>query len=139
MGLAEHDGGLPFAALDQLYTQILSDVPTRPQLLPILAVVVANFDLSPMFIEHLLELKPGDVRLALQGLHSVILLPEEEDEDPVSLHHASFHDYLNDLTRSGMYYVGGSQQRIDLALLALKAFSYRYNDPDRNRLNPVPT
>ncbi|KAJ7824829.1 hypothetical protein B0H13DRAFT_2375260 [Mycena leptocephala] len=114
-GLAESTSGSPFAALDQLYSQILSAA-TRPQLLQILA---------------LLELKRGDLRLALCGLHSVISVDEGQDKAWITQHHASFCDYLQDSTRSGVFHVG-PQQRIDLALLILKAFSRKTDDPDLN-------
>jgi hypothetical protein len=78
MGLAEPDSGSPFAALDQLYSQILSTIPPRPRVVQILAVLAAKLGLNPMRIEHLLGLEPGDVRLALRGLHSVIDLPRNE-------------------------------------------------------------
>jgi hypothetical protein len=66
-GTTEPRFGVPFAALDQLYTQILSEVPTRPQLLKIRKVILSclSFNtLSVAFIE-LLELEPGEVQLVL--------------------------------------------------------------------------
>ncbi|KAJ7845473.1 hypothetical protein B0H13DRAFT_2409698, partial [Mycena leptocephala] len=78
MDIKEHDFGLPFASLDQLYTQILSQVHARPQLLKILTIIATEFFLAVSGIEQLLELKSGDVRLALRNLHSVISIPPEE-------------------------------------------------------------
>jgi hypothetical protein len=136
-GLAASDSGSPFAALDQLYSQILSQVPTRPKLLQILAVIAADlpsrFDLESL--ERLLELKPGDVRLALRGLNSVISGSKYVFSQP-SYHHASFRDYLEDPTRSGRFYIGG-QLRIDVALLILKAYSLQYNNLDRQDRWPL--
>ncbi|KAJ7234995.1 hypothetical protein C8J57DRAFT_1089385 [Mycena rebaudengoi] len=67
----------PFSALDQLYMQILSTVPARHRLLPILrAMEFFDFQLYTCGIEQVLELKPGDVQLILQGLHSVLRIPE---------------------------------------------------------------
>jgi hypothetical protein len=64
----------PLDALDQLYTQILSDVLARAQLLRILTLVSVGLHarLAISQIEQLLELRVGDVRLTLQGLQSVI-------------------------------------------------------------------
>ncbi|KAJ7238075.1 hypothetical protein B0H12DRAFT_1254449 [Mycena haematopus] len=45
MGGQESDDELPFAALDLLYTQILSQVPDRPRLLRVLTVILAKLDL----------------------------------------------------------------------------------------------
>ncbi|KAJ7118212.1 hypothetical protein C8R44DRAFT_707632 [Mycena epipterygia] len=132
MGLAEPDLESPLAALDQLYTQILSDAPRRPRLLGILTVIVAKLHLSVDHIEQLLELKPGDIGLALRGLHSLV----EIRCDWVTVHHASFLDFLNDQTRSGLFYIN-SQHRSDLARQILKAFSYKYEDPSLNQGGPV--
>jgi hypothetical protein len=139
MGMAEPRFGVPFAALDQLYTQILSEVPDRPQLLKILKVVTTELSDEPLSvtsIEQLLELEPGDVPLVLQGLHSVVELPEEDDEG-ISFHHASFGDFLQDPARAGIFYVGGCQHRTELSRHILKVFSYKYDDPSLNRQGHV--
>jgi hypothetical protein len=145
MGLTHEpdiDNGLPFAALDQLYTQILSSCPSRPQLLRILVIIPAKLDLNVPCIEQLLGLRPGDLRLTLRGLHSLIQVPEDDDYDylfkyhQISVHHASFLDFLDDPIRSGTFYVGGSH-RIDLAGHILKAYSYKYEDPSLNCSGPV--
>ncbi|KAJ7191828.1 hypothetical protein B0H12DRAFT_972461, partial [Mycena haematopus] len=52
-------------------------------------------------------LKPGDVCLALRGLHSVLLF--NEDDGLIEQHHASFCDYLRDRAQSGSFYVGDPQ------------------------------
>ncbi|KAJ7085042.1 hypothetical protein C8R44DRAFT_539931, partial [Mycena epipterygia] len=97
MGLAKPDLESPLAALDLLYTQILSDAPGRSRLLRILSVIVAKINLTVANIEKLLGLKPGDVELALHGLHSLVKILYDRD---LTVHHASFLDFLNDPTRS---------------------------------------
>ncbi|KAJ7867537.1 hypothetical protein B0H14DRAFT_2346970, partial [Mycena olivaceomarginata] len=134
-GLEEPDSGSPFAALDQLYSQILSQVSVsaRPRVLHILAIIASDLEFGVKPIERLLELKPGDVRLALRRLHSVIYIDESDDNDEFhqpSHHHASFRDYLQDSTRSGIFYIGGPQLRIDLALFILKVYSLQYDNMD---------
>jgi hypothetical protein len=135
-GMAEPCFGVPFAALDQLYTQILSEAPAQPQLLKILAVIAAKIDLSAVHIEQLLNLEPGDVQLALHDLHSVINLPEDENDD-ISTHHASFCDFLEDPARAGIFYVGACQHQTDLSRHILKAFSYKYDDSSLNQQGHV--
>ncbi|KAJ7813252.1 hypothetical protein B0H13DRAFT_2468821 [Mycena leptocephala] len=130
----------PFASLDWLYTQILSQIHVRPQLLKILTVITTGIFLSPAHIEQLLELEQGDVRLALHGLHSVISHLEEDNSDyllGLNFHHASFRDFLQDPRRAGIFYVGGSSHRTDLSHCILKAFSYMYQDPSQNRRGHV--
>jgi hypothetical protein len=136
-GMTEHFFGEPFAALDQLYTQILSEVPAQPQLLKILAVIASKLGLSAVNIEQLLELEPGDVRLALHGLHSVIIMPEDQRDLRIFTHHASFCDFLQDPTRAGIFYVGGCQHRTDLSRHILKAFSFKYDSPSLNQCGHV--
>jgi hypothetical protein len=138
MGIVEPDFGSPFGALDQLYIQILEAVPARPQLFRILTVIGADFEemSSANDIEQLLHLKPGDVLLALRGLHSVINVEFAKDKgnqgDPsISVHHASFLDFLNDPARSGVFYVGGSH-RTRLACDILKTLSYSHNHQSAN-------
>jgi hypothetical protein len=139
-GIAEPLSASPFASLDQLYIQILSQaqVDARPQLLKILAVIASKLLLSPgpARIEQLLELEEGDVRLALCGLYSVISGLEKDNSDDLwglNFHHASFRDFLQDPGRAGIFYVGSSSQRTDLSHHILKAFSYKYQDPVQNQ------
>jgi hypothetical protein len=132
----------PFSDLDQLYTQILSTVPAHYRLLPILrALEFFESQLCPGGIEQVLELKPGDVRLILRGLHSILHIPEPENENEswewISVHHASFRDFLNDQARSGKFYVGGLQHRVELGKSVLKAFSYTYGNPEINHAELV--
>ncbi|KAJ7118225.1 hypothetical protein C8R44DRAFT_878843 [Mycena epipterygia] len=136
MGLAERDLESPLAALDQLYTQILSAIPGRPQLLRILTVIGEDYNLTADLIEQLLELKPGDVGLALRGLHALVEINVFDDDAAITVHHASFLDFLNDPTRSGLFNIN-SQHRSDLARQILKAFSYKYEDPSLNESEPV--
>ncbi|KAJ6615732.1 hypothetical protein B0H10DRAFT_50618 [Mycena sp. CBHHK59/15] len=126
----------PFGALDQLYTQILTNVPRRPDLLLILHVVV-HFRLHPRHIEQLLQLNPGDVRLTLRGLTSVLQVPSEQLQSPVKMHHASFGDFLNDATRSAKFYIGASQNHMDLARTVLKAIPYVHDNLVINRTGHV--
>jgi hypothetical protein len=134
----------PFSDLDQLYTKILSTVPTRHchSLLWILrALEFFDFQLYTGGIEQVLELKRGDVQLILRGLHSVLHIPQPEDDNDcwrwISVHHASFQDFLNDQSRSGKFYVGGPQHQVELGKSVLKALSYTYDNPEINLAGPV--
>ncbi|KAJ7493110.1 hypothetical protein B0H11DRAFT_2007266 [Mycena galericulata] len=146
----------PFSALDQLYIQILSQ--TRPgvrsRLLAILTVITAKLKpLCVFHIEQLLGLKGGDLGLALRHMHSVLKIPESMDDicsckqplqlftDDLSMysitvHHASFRDFLDDPTRSGAFHIGG-EQHTDLVCCILKAFAYTYDNPSFNHIGHV--
>ncbi|KAJ7681944.1 hypothetical protein DFH06DRAFT_284632 [Mycena polygramma] len=123
----------PFVDIDLLYTQILSGIPDRRRLRAILSAVLA-FKLSPRHIEQLLELQPGDVRLALRDLHSVLHIPSDSESaavtaSPVSVRHASFRDFLGDSMRSAEFYLG-PQHGLDLARSVLKALCHRNGTGD---------
>jgi DNA-binding transcriptional LysR family regulator len=135
--MAEPCFGVPFAALDQLYNQILAQVPARSHLFRILTVIAAKISLMPAHIKQLLELEPGDLQLTLHGLHSLMIVPEDEDDEDISIHHASFRDFLQDPARAGIFYVGGCQHRTDLSRHILKALSYKYDDPSLNQCGHV--
>ncbi|KAJ7884472.1 hypothetical protein B0H13DRAFT_1628685 [Mycena leptocephala] len=116
----------PYWTLDQLYIQILSQTrrAARPRLLEILTVIISDLHLGLRHMEQLLELKPGDMQLALRGLHSVLKVPTTigSDTDSINVYHASFPDFLEDPSRSGSFYVGGCQHKQRLVCRILKAF-----------------
>jgi hypothetical protein len=155
LGITEPDSGSPFGPLDQLYTQVLSDAPARPQLLSILTVIASDLGVRRVYlVEQLLELRPGDVRMALRRLSSVMhisvgsphfrpscpagvrirsaiagtdssdLSHSSHDDGQITPHHASFLDFLRDPTRAGIFHVDGSSQQIDLACHIVKAVSH---------------
>ncbi|KAJ7431488.1 hypothetical protein FB451DRAFT_1573751 [Mycena latifolia] len=113
----------PFHALDKLYSQILHDTPFQSCLLDILCVIVhgSMLKLSSENIEKLFGLDPGDVKLTLRCLQSLLLVPQD-DTHMISLHHKSFCDFLIDRNRSGKFHIG-LKQRKDLACFILQALS----------------
>jgi hypothetical protein len=138
LGIKHNVSASPFDPLDRLYHQILSDVPLilRPQLLKVLTIIKAQFGLTLTQIEELLELETGDLRLILRGLHSVINVPEQDDVGVLSVHHASFLDYLDNSTRSGPFYLG-SEARTALCRNLLQVCSYGYGARLENKSQHV--
>ncbi|KAF8175297.1 hypothetical protein K438DRAFT_2045892 [Mycena galopus ATCC 62051] len=120
-----------FDPINQLYMTILCSVPRRTELIPILCAIT-YFHLLPDTVDRLYELAPGDTRLLLRGLHSVLKVPEDSDEDDsptVHTHHASFLDFLKNERRSQQFYIGGLHHRMDLARAFLKLCAGRYRYP----------
>ncbi|KAJ7620081.1 hypothetical protein FB45DRAFT_754492, partial [Roridomyces roridus] len=113
----------PFEPLDQLYFQILSQVPLRlrPRLLSILAVLTTNWNLSIHHIEQLLGFKAGDVRLTLRKLHSVLDLGSH-DSSPIMVSHALFGEFLSSQNRSSIFHVS-HKYRVDIICTALNVLS----------------
>ncbi|KAK7007546.1 hypothetical protein R3P38DRAFT_1656260 [Favolaschia claudopus] len=115
----------PFFALDQLYKGILANVPNQECLLTILPVIAANFQLTVLQMGQLLELEPIDIQTTLRRLHSLINLPAvvgDEKDLHVTVHHASFLDFLNDPARSGQFHFNGTA-RHSLALHIVRLYS----------------
>ncbi|KAJ7925053.1 hypothetical protein B0H13DRAFT_2314847 [Mycena leptocephala] len=115
----------PFEALDQLYIQILSGVPVqfRSKLCDILqSGAVGVFLVRPLQIDHLLGLQPGDVRLILRSLHSVLYIPSPYSEEHIYVYHASFSEFLRDPRRSSMFHLN-LEHRMNVTRAVLKVAS----------------
>ncbi|KAJ7846210.1 hypothetical protein B0H14DRAFT_3454533 [Mycena olivaceomarginata] len=113
----------PFEALDRLYIQILSGVPARfhSKICDILQCVVSKFRtrLTPHQIERLLQLRPGEAHLILRGLHSIVKI---DSFGLISVHHASFLDFLQDRQRSSVFHIK-PENRMNVTCAVLKALS----------------
>ncbi|KAJ6458350.1 hypothetical protein C8R47DRAFT_150829 [Mycena vitilis] len=143
LDVLEHGSGSgsdsPFGALDELYIQILSDVPKNHHLVPILRVMDNIPDLSVSDSDMLLRLHPGDTRLCLRRLQSVITIggPSRHDGDAYpAFCHASFSDFLRDPFRAGGFYTGESVGLVDLARLVFTELAYDHQDPVKNEKGP---
>ncbi|KAK6971757.1 hypothetical protein R3P38DRAFT_3413182 [Favolaschia claudopus] len=120
----------PFSALDELYLQILSMVPYRPQLSRVLSVIAAEFTgrLSVPQIGQLLGLKPTDIFLTIRRLHSLIEIEDRPKifeaavDQYISVYHASFLDFLRDPSRSQNFHFS-DVDRQNLATDTLEALS----------------
>ncbi|KAF7334895.1 putative nwd2 protein [Mycena sanguinolenta] len=107
-----------FDTLDQLYMTILHSAQRQSELIPILCAI-SYFQLVASDIDQLFELAEGETRLLLRGLHSLLDVPSESednaddgyDKHSISLHHASFGDFLRNPDRSGDFCVGPFQRR----------------------------
>ncbi|TFY54734.1 hypothetical protein EVJ58_g8685 [Rhodofomes roseus] len=106
--VAPHAGHPP-TGIDEMYDYILGQALQRlngdqsTRVLRCLhAVVCARNPLSVPELAHLLCLTPDQVRYALVALHSVINVPDPEEEHGLlTTYHTSFPDYLTTRTRSG--------------------------------------
>ncbi|KAF7372902.1 putative nwd2 protein [Mycena sanguinolenta] len=118
----------PFEVLDQLYLTILGSARRQSELIQIICAIV-KLRLVPRSIEQLFGLAQGETRLILRGLHSVLNIPPE-DENEILSHHASFLDFLNNPDRSGNFSVGILHNQISLArsLLQLYAAPFQRNN-----------
>jgi len=110
----------PHAGLDQLYTQILSMTPYSNNLRLVLGTIILVFSpLSLNDLGHLLNLQIGDLRLALRGLYSVLIIPDKRHK-PVRAFHKSLHDYLTNIQRSGPYFIDPAAHHAELAHMCFR-------------------
>jgi hypothetical protein len=98
---------LATARIDDIYRLILGQLPSflddqelsiTKQVLS--AVICVRIPLSIDDLGSLLGISGSDIRGAVAGLHSLMLIPQINHDIPVSIFHASFADYLTDPSRS---------------------------------------
>lgn len=109
-----------YGELDSLYSQILSQVRNWERVRKTLGAITQVVEpLSVQELTLLLKLDEGDVRRHLRHLHSVLIVPTD-DEDPIRLAHPSFYDFLTTQERSGNWYLDILAHREMLAAACMK-------------------
>ncbi|KAI9439119.1 hypothetical protein H4582DRAFT_117919 [Lactarius indigo] len=96
----------PYERLDTLYLSILHQaVPfgasrsIKRRLRTVLGQLVTFREPLPMVVmENFCELEPGDIKRALHYLHSLIQVPNSDNQAPL-IYHLSFSDFIIDSTR----------------------------------------
>ncbi|KAJ7681918.1 hypothetical protein DFH06DRAFT_284293 [Mycena polygramma] len=125
--LSDLDSDAPFAALDQLYIQILSGVPPRfhSRLRDIFVLLPKG--VGPRHVDLIFEMQPGDTELILRSLHSVLYA----NCGIIFAHHASFLDFLGNPRRSSAFHPE-LRNREDVIRAMLKVISddSKAGDPD---------
>ena len=98
-GLESHSG------LNPLYTQVLQSVPHSPYFTRVFTTIITITEqLSITDLACLLQIEGGAVIHALEGVRSIIMVPED-DEQPVQLFHTSLRDFLTTQARSKHLYL----------------------------------
>ncbi|KAG8987833.1 hypothetical protein FRB93_004389 [Tulasnella sp. JGI-2019a] len=130
VGSEMQKGRQPYRALDAMYLAILLDaLPEEPdldfesQLRSVLGVVVTLLDtLSPRAPETLLGLETDAVSEALEQLHPVVIVPNDDlDSTPFRLIHPWFPNFLTPSSRctDARFFVDPAAQHAQLALICL--------------------
>jgi NACHT domain len=106
--------------LDQLYGNVLSTSSHFPEFkLTIGAIILLGTSLTPRSLAQLLRIDLHHLLAVLEGLHSILSIPEDSDAGPVTLYHSSLHDFLTTESRSGDYFIDPIAMNADLAKLCL--------------------
>lgn len=118
----------PFAEIDALYTQILSNVPDVQLALLFLGVLCGMTSVSGvdwfrptnfLQFDQLFLLESGEASLIFADLYSIVAVPPEDVEEAISIRHKSLQDFLFDESRSGTYRIDTSVGQCTKLLMAL--------------------
>ncbi|KAF8161702.1 hypothetical protein BJ912DRAFT_311645 [Pholiota molesta] len=113
LGLSDAGKETPFAALDALYSIILSAVDDLQQVLQVLTLLVLADDYSDKLRVDVVEQLLGfDVQRALMDMHSLLLVPPPGENSVLRIHHASLYDFLMNQSRSHDLYIDSTQGHI---------------------------
>jgi hypothetical protein len=108
------------AGLDPLYAQVLSAAPGVDCFRRVLAAIILLLErLSITELACLLQLRVEKIVHALQGIQSIIKVPEDNDK-PVLLNHASLRDFLKEKGRSKGHFIDPPASHASIAFDCLK-------------------
>ena len=80
-----------------------------------------------MDLACLLQIEGGDVIHALQGVQSIIMVPED-DKQPVGLFHTSLRDFLTTQARSQGFFISPVASHLGIAADCLAAMTAHHSD-----------
>ena len=114
--------------LDPLYSQVLQIAPRSPHFSRIINAVITVLEpLSIMDMSCLFQIETGDIIHALQGVQSILIVPEN-DELPVRPFHTSLRDFLNTSIRSKDFFINPSIRHLDIVMDCLAVMTVHSND-----------
>jgi hypothetical protein len=116
-----------YEALDQLYIQILSHAPHFDSLKKILGVITILFEPLPIgALEDLLSLERGHASCVLKSLHSVLIIPDDENK-PIVIYHESLRDFLMDVNRSNNFCIASPEYHNVVVHYCLDLMTTKFN------------
>jgi hypothetical protein len=122
-----HNGPSPYQQLDQLYRQVLEHAlpeSTEDAVLErfrtVMGAVTLFYDTLTIFaLGHLLQMETGRIHMALLRLHSVIIVPDHENE--IRVIHKSFCDFVTQQCPAGSrYFINPVDHHLQLVLTCFK-------------------
>jgi hypothetical protein len=116
------------SGLDPLYTQVLQSASHCRNFTRVLQTIITILKpLSIMDLAHLLQIEGGDVIHALQGVQSIIMVPED-DEQPLQLFHTSLQDFLTTQARSQHLFINPITCHLSIAIDCLAVMTAHHGD-----------
>ncbi|KAF9552201.1 hypothetical protein CPC08DRAFT_754884 [Agrocybe pediades] len=127
LNLRPHNGDLPFAQLDSLYTMILQSVLDIEKVFRILSfrLIAKSWRVPCSTIERILSYEEGEIDILFCDLQAVVEIQRFEYFEDRYLYvvHASFEDYLLDPKRSKQFHIDIEQERTKHLVSLLQYFS----------------
>jgi NACHT domain len=116
------------SGLDPLYTQVLESASRGHHFTRVLqAIIIIPTPISITGLACLLQIEGGDVIHALQGVQSIIMVPEN-DEQSVQLLHTSLRDFLTTQTRSQHLFIKPATCHLSMAIDCLSSMTAHHGD-----------
>jgi hypothetical protein len=116
------------AGLDLLYTQVLQSALHSCHFTRVLqAIITITSPVSITDLACLLQIEGGDVIHALQGVQSIIMVPED-DKQPVWLLHTSLQDFLTTQAQSQHLFINPITCHLSMATDCLSDMTAHHGD-----------
>jgi hypothetical protein len=114
--------------LDPLYTEVLQSASRGRYFTRVLeTIIIIPEPVSIIDLAFLLQIENGDVILALQGVQSIIMMPED-NEQPVWLFHTSLRDFLTTQAHSESFFINPVTCHLSAANDCLVVMSAHHGD-----------
>ena len=116
----------PYSTLDQLYIQILSQQPNVRLLRDVFVLVVALGRVDIAFVCRRLRMSKEDLMSnLLPRMHSILKI----SDTAIEAYHLSLHDFFQDKSRAGRYYIHPMRVRLVRRPQKIERFSTRNEEP----------
>jgi NACHT domain len=116
------------SGLDPLYTQVLESASHSHHFTRVLqTIIIIQTPISITGLACLLQIEGGDVIHALQGVQSIIMVPED-DEQSVWLFHTSLRDFLTTQARSQHLFINPATCHLSMASDCLSVMTAHHGD-----------
>ena len=124
--------------LDVLYERILdaayafTNEKERLDINMVLQAVVYTYNpLSMTAISALMQMPIENTEAALSSLHSLLYIPSQDPDTPISIFHASFHDFISNQILSSKHYLDPCVSHKHLALQCLSLMGREWSQKQK--------
>ena len=112
----------PFAELDQLYVQVLSQQPDTKLLRDVFALIIGLGQPDINFICRRLQITKDELLRKLRRMHSLLNISDSN----IEVYHRSLHDFFQDRRRAGRYYIHPARVKLVRLPRNVRRFAARW-------------